>query len=168
MYSIFKRDFRYDYVVPEERELIYADWIADMFDEYRISPPQELTENVLILEKEKGNILSYEEAEKKVRVDDICDYIAKEFNIKRFFYETGSERSMGRLKEILSMNLCELQTDEILERIEGLKTDEDKWIGREIVWELAYRPVAENKVSQNVLVMNPDINGEHEEESKIR
>lgn len=168
MYSIFKRDFRYGYIVPEERELVYAGWIADMFEEYRVSPPQELTESVIIHEKRKGNNLSYKEAEKKVSSDDICDFIAKEFNIKRYVYETGSERNMEKLKEVFDMEVYELPTDEILERIEGLKANEDKWIGKETVWELADRPTAESKAFTHAGVMNPDINGEYEEESIIR
>ena len=66
------------------------------------------------------------------------------------------------------MEVYELPTDKILERIEGLKADEDKWIGKETVWELADRPTAESKAFTHVVVMNPDINGEYEEESKIR
>ena len=45
----------------------------------------------------KVKIFSEVEVNKKescINSDEICDYIAKEFNVKRFIYETGSERSI--------------------------------------------------------------------------
>lgn len=42
IYSIFKKDLKYGYIIPEERELYYAGCIADKFDEYINNPPKEL------------------------------------------------------------------------------------------------------------------------------
>ncbi|RGF52857.1 MULTISPECIES: hypothetical protein [unclassified Eubacterium (in: firmicutes)] len=55
-------------------------------DEYIKNPPKELLHKTF----------SEDEVNKKescINSDKICDYIAKEFNVKRFIYETGSERS---------------------------------------------------------------------------
>lgn len=54
---------------------------------------------------------SEDEVNKKescINSDEIYDYIAKEFNVKRYIYEMGSERSPEKMKKIFDMNISEI------------------------------------------------------------
>ena len=161
IYSIFKKDFKYGYIIPEERELYYAGWIADKFDEYINNPPKELLHKTF----------SEDEVNKKescINSDEIYDYIAKEFNVKRFIYETGSKRSTENMKKIFDMNISEIPTDEMLIIMEKIKSDENSWIGKETVRAFSERNIEKTKEPNGGVVMNPDINGDYEEKIKIR
>ena len=133
--------------------MYYAGWIADKFEEYSNTPPKELC----------YKIFSEVEVNKKescINSDEICDYIAKEFNVKRFIYETGSERSTEKMKKIFDMNISEIPTDEMLIIMDKIKSDENSWIGKETVRALSERNIVKTKEPNGVVVMNPDINGD--------
>lgn len=106
--------------------------------------------------------------ESYINSDEICDYIAKEFNVKRFIYETGSERSPEIMKKIFDVNISEIPTDEMLIIMDKIKSDENSWIGKETVRALSERNIKKTKEPNGVVVMNPDINGDYEEKIKIR
>ena len=108
---------------------------------------------------------SEDEVNKKescINSDKICDYIAKEFNVKRFIYETEV------LKKIFDMNISEIPTDEMLIIMDKIKSDENSWIDKETVRALSERNIEKTKEPNGVVVMNPDINGDYEEKIKIR
>lgn len=161
IYSIFKKDLKYGYIIPEKRELYYAGWIADKFEEYSNTPPKELLHKTFSEDEVKEN-------KSFINSDEICDYIAKEFNVKRYIYEMGSERSPEKIEKIFDMNISEIPTDEMLIIMEKIKSDENSWIGKETVRVISERNIEKTKVPNGVVVMNPDINGDYEEEIKIR
>ena len=66
------------------------------------------------------------------------------------------------------MNISEIPTDEMLIIMKKIKSDENSWIGKETVRALSERNIQKTKESKGVVVMNPDINGDYEEEIKIR
>lgn len=114
---------------------------------------------------------SEDEVNKKescINSDEICDYIAKEFNVKRFIYETGSKRSTEKMKKIFGMNISEIPTDEMLIIMDKIKSDENSWIGKETVRAFSERNIEKTKEPNGGVVMNPDINGDYEEKIKIR
>ena len=72
------------------------------------------------------------------------------------------------LKKIFDMNISEIPTDEMLIIMDKIKSDENSWIDKETVRALSERNIEKTKEPNGVVVMNPDINGDYEEKTKIR
>ena len=81
----------YDYVngslVINEDEAKIVKFVFARVKEYTDHPPKELVEVVLAIAQEKGEILTYEEAEKRVSYSAILDYIARELNANTEYIE---------------------------------------------------------------------------------
>ena len=63
------------------------------FNEYTTNPPKELVDDVLAIAKEKGEVISYDDAAKRVSYTDIFAYIARELNV-----EFGEKLNMFKVR----------------------------------------------------------------------
>lgn len=82
IYSIFGKDIVTGKYVSENVEKIYTDWIFDVFEHYKKYPPDGCRS-----------------------LDDIARFITKEFNIKKYIFETGNNKSLDTLKAIMEVDL---------------------------------------------------------------
>ena len=138
MYSIFGKDLRTGKDISEELEKEYVNWIL-----------------------EKYWYASYENQ------DEFITNLTKEFNIKRYVYEMGSNRSIDTMKEIFAMEFSHMQQDKIYSQIGEPVSDNDKWVSAVKITELIsclYR----SEPSLNVIVMHPEINGSTVERTRLR
>ena len=144
IYSIFGKDIVTGKYVSEDIEKIYTDWIFDAFEHYKQYPPDGCNS-----------------------LDDIARFIAKEFNIKKYIFETGNNKSLDTLKAIMDVDLEETQCKDVLQKIGVQTPDNDKWVSETRIFELL-RCLDRIQPSERVVVMHPEINGSREEQKKIR
>ena len=87
-----KVPFGYDLVngelVINEAEAKIIRYTFAKQNEYTDHPPKELVDRVLAIAQEKGEILTYEEAEERVSYSDVLAYISREINSNAEFAET--------------------------------------------------------------------------------
>lgn len=144
IYSIFGKDIATGEDISDEVEEIYIDWIFDAFEHYKQYPPD-----------------GYKS------LDDIVGAITTEFNIRKYIFETGSNKSLDTLKAIMEMDLEERQCMDVLQKIGEQTTDNDKWVSEVRIFELL-KCLKKVEPPENVVVMHPEINGIKEEQEKIR
>lgn len=144
IYSIFGKDIVTGKYVSEDIEKIYTDWIFDAFEHYKQYPPDGCNS-----------------------LDDIARFIAKEFNIKKYIFETGNNKSLDTLKAIMDVDLEEMQCKDVLQKIGEQTPDNDKWVSEIIIFELL-SCLDKVEPSGKVVVMHPEINGIKEEQEKNR
>lgn len=72
-------------------EKIYTDWIFDAFENYKQYPPNGCRS-----------------------LDDIAGFIIKEFNVKKYIFETGNSESLDTFKAIMDADLDEIQSKDVL------------------------------------------------------
>ena len=98
---------------------------------------------------------------------DIARFITKEFNIKKYIFETGNNKSLDTLKVIMDVDLEEMQCKDVLQKIGEQTPDNDKWVSEIRIFELL-KCLDKIEASGKVVVMHPEINGIKEEQEKIR
>ena len=138
MYSIFGKDLKIGKDVSEELEKEYVNWIL-----------------------EKYRYASYENQ------DEFITNLTKEFNIKRYVYEMGSNRSIDTMKEIFAMDFSHMQQDKIHSQIGEPTPDNDKWVSAVKITELI-SCLYKSEPSSDVIVMHPEINERAEERTRLR
>ena len=144
IYSILGKDIATGEDISDEVEEIYIDWIFDAFEHYKQHPPDGCES-----------------------LDDIARFITKEFNIRKYIFESGSNKSLGRLKEVMKANLNGTKCKEILQKIGKQIPDNDRWVSDVRIFELL-KCLDMTEPPVNVTVMHPEINGAYEENEKIR
>ena len=144
IYSIFGKDIVTGKYVSEDVEEIYTDWIFDAFEHYKQYPPDGCRS-----------------------LDDIARFITKEFNVKKYIFEIGNNKSLDTLKAIMDVDLDEIQSRDVLQQIGGQTPDNDKWVSEIRIFELL-KCLDKIEPSGKVVVMHPEINGIKEEQEKIR
>lgn len=144
IYSIFGKDIVTGKYVSEDVEKIYTDWIFETFEHYKQYPPTGCKS-----------------------LDDIARFITKEFNVKKYIFETGNNKSLDTLKAIMDVDLGEIQSKDVLQKIGEQTPDNDKWVSEIRIFELLKCPRKVEPLG-NVVVMHPEINGIKEEQEKIR
>jgi len=144
IYSIFGKDIVTGKYVSEDVEKIYTDWIFDTFEHYKQYPPTECKS-----------------------LDDIARFITKEFNVKKYIFETGNNKSLDTLKVIMDVDLDEIQSKDVLQQIGEQTSDNEKWVSEIRIFELL-KCLNKIEASGKVVVMHPEINGIKEEQEKIR
>lgn len=126
--------------ITENVEEEYVKWIFSAFERYKNCPPEGV-----------GSL------------DDIARYITKEFNIRKFLYETSNNKSIDNLTQIFSMNIDEKLKKEAIEKNEEQTPDNEKWVSENLIFELL--SCLEKVVpSTDVVVMHPETNGAKENE----
>lgn len=142
IYSIFGKDIVTGKYVSEDVEKIYTDWIFDAFEYYKQYPPNGCKS-----------------------LDDIARFITKEFNVKKYIFEIGNNKSLDTLKSIMNVDLEEMQCKDVLQKIGEQTPDNDKWVSEIRIFELLK---CSQKVEpfRKVVVMHPEINGIKEEQEK--
>ncbi len=144
IYSIFGKDIVTGKYVSEDVEKIYTDWIFDAFEHYKQYSPDGCRS-----------------------LDDIARFITKEFNIKKYIFETGNNKSLDTLKAVMNVDLDELECKDVLQKIGEQTSDNDKWVSEIRIFELL-KCLDKIEPSGKVVVMHPEINGIKEEQEKIR
>ena len=144
IYSIFGKDIVTGKYVSEDVDKIYADWIFDAFEHYKQYSPDGCHS-----------------------LDDIARFITKEFNIKKYIYETGNNKSLDTLKAIMDVDLDELECEDVLQKIGEQTPDNDKWVSEIRIVELL-RCIDRVEPSGKAVVIHPEINDIEEEQEKIR
>lgn len=64
--------------LPQQRRKL--EWISSKFHEYCIRPPKRLVDEELTLASSSGQSISYDEAEKRVALFNIVEYLRQETN----------------------------------------------------------------------------------------
>lgn len=144
IYSILGKDIATGKDISDEAEEIYIDWIFDTFEHYKQHPPD--------------GCRSF---------DDIAGFITKEFNIRKYIFQTGNNKSLDTLKAIMEMDLEEHQCRNVLQKIGERTTDNDKWVSEVRIFELL-NCLKKSEPSGKIVVMHPEINGIKDEQEKIR
>lgn len=144
IYSILGKDIATEEYISAEVEKIYIDWIFDSFEHYKQYPP--------------GGCNS---------LNDIARFITKEFNIRKYIFETGNNKSLDTLKAIMEMDLEERQCRNVLQKIGERTSDNDRWVSEVRIFELI-SCLEKAEPSGEVVVMHPEINSIREEQGKIR
>ena len=108
IYSIFGKDISTGKYVFGDVEKIYTNWIFDDFENYKQYPPNGCRS-----------------------LDDIAEFIIKEFNVKKYIFETGNSESLDTFKAIMDADLDEIQSKDVLQQIGEQTPSNDKWV-REI------------------------------------
>lgn len=144
IYSIYGKDIATGKYVSEDVEKIYTDWIFETFGHYKKYPPDGCSS-----------------------LDDIVKFITKEFNVRKYIFETGNNKSLDTLKVIMDVDLDELECEDVLQKIGEQTPDNDKWVSEIRIFEL---PRCLNRIepSGKVVVMHPEINDIEEEQERIR
>lgn len=98
-----------------EKEIV--SWIYDRYIRYSEHPPAVLVEGVIEEYKISKDLdISYEEAEKKVFLDAIYDYMDREVRLRvEAFKLYSKDESVEDLKHYLECPLAELNVDEVIE-----------------------------------------------------
>lgn len=144
IYSIFGEDIVTGNYVSEDVEKIYMDWIFENFEHYKKYPPDGYSS-----------------------LDDIARFITKEFNVRKYIFETGNNKSLDTLKVIMDADLDEFECEDVLQKIGEQTPDNDKWVSEVRIFELL-RCLNRIEPSGKMVVMHPEINGIKEEQEKIR
>lgn len=144
IYSIFGKDIVTAKYISEDVEKIYTDWIFGAFGHYKQYPPDGCKS-----------------------LDNIVRFITKEFNVKKYIFETGNNKSLDTLKAVMDIDLDESQCKNVLQKIGEQIPDNDKWVSESRIFELI-KCSQKAESSGNVVVMHPEINGIKEEQEKIR
>lgn len=136
IYSIFGDNVANQDYFNEEAEDILIDWILSTFEKYQENPP-----------------------EGAKSPDDIAKFITKEFNVRKYIYETGSNQSIENLEKVLEMEIDKKQAENILEKIGEQTPKNEHWVSEVRIFEILtdYHDIALN---DNVVVMHPEINEE--------
>lgn len=144
IYSILGKDFATGEDISDEVEKIYIDWIFDKFEHYKQHPPDSCNS-----------------------LDDIAGFITKEFNIRKYIFETGSNKSLSELRTVMNTSLDEVKCKEVLQKIGEQIQDNDRWVSDVRIFEIL-KCLDVTEPSDNVTVMHPEINGAYEENKKRR
>lgn len=144
IYSILGKDIATGEDISDEVEAIYINWIFDRFEHYKQYPP--------------GGCNS---------LDDIAGFITKEFNVRKYIFETGSDKSLSKLKMVMNESLDETKCKEVLLKIGEQTPDNDRWVSDVRTFEIL-KCLEVTETSENVTVMHPEINGAYEENEKRR
>lgn len=144
IYYILGKDIATGEDISDEVEEIYIDWIFDAFEHYKQHPPVGCES-----------------------LDDIAVFITKEFNIRKYIFETGSNKSLSELRTIMKASLDGTKCKEILQKIGKQTPDNDRWVSDVRIFELL-KCLDRTEPSKNVAVMHPEINGEYEQNEKRR
>ena len=96
IYSIFGKDITTGKDISENVEKIYTDWIFETFEHYKQYPPDGCKS-----------------------LDDIARFITKEFNVRKYIFETGNSKSLDTLKAIMDVDLEERQCKDFYRRLES-------------------------------------------------
>lgn len=144
IYSIFGKDIVTGNYVSEEVEKIYTDWIFETFEHYKKYLPDGCSS-----------------------LDDIAKFITKEFNVRKYIFETGNNKSLDTLKVIMDGDLDELECEDVLQKIGEQTPDNDKWVSEIRIFELL-KCLDRIEPSGKVVVMHPEINDIEEQQERIR
>ena len=113
IYSIFGEEYSTEDDFYEEVENVFIDWILSSFERYQKCPPKNTNS-----------------------LDDIARYLTKEFNVKKFIYETKSNESIEKLEKILEMDIDEIQKQIILEQIGEQTPENENWVSETRIFEI--------------------------------
>jgi len=78
MEKVFGYDFIDGKLVVNEQEAEVVRFVFQKHEEYMEEPPEELVRNVIEEYEADGKEITFEEAKKEVKYDQILDYIARE------------------------------------------------------------------------------------------
>ncbi len=133
IYLMFEDCFSID-DYNEEVEDVFIDWILPTFARYKEYPPKV-----------------------GMSLDDIARYITKEFNVKKYIFENGRDKSIENLEKILDMDIDKKQKEKILEKIGELTPENESWVSEVRIFEILndYEDIAP---SSQVTVVHPEIN----------
>ncbi len=92
MSSLFGYDHEGGRLVIDQEEAETVKLVFEKVKEYTEHPPRELVETILEITAEKGETLTYEEAEQRVSYSDILVYLAKELNANEEVVKSLSKR----------------------------------------------------------------------------
>lgn len=102
MGSIFGYDLEGDKLTINRDEAEIVKLVFEKVKEYTEHPPRELVDTVLEITAEKGEAITYEEAEQRVSYSDILAYLAKELNaneeVIKLLGKRNSDTLVGTLK----------------------------------------------------------------------
>lgn len=118
----------------EEVEDVFIDWILTAFARYKEHPPKV-----------------------GICLDDVARYITKEFNVRKYIFENGRDKSIENIEKILDMDIDKRQKEKILEKIGEQTLENESWVSEVRIFEILndYEDIAP---SSQVTVMHPEIN----------
>lgn len=126
--------------ITEDVEEEYAKWIFSTFEKYKNYLPEGVN-----------------------NLDDIARYITKEFNIRKFLYETSNNKSIDNLTQAFDMSIDENLGREVLRKLGEQTSDNEKWVSEILIFELL-SCLGKVAPDTDVVVMHPEINGVEENE----